>query len=282
MELARALNALWRRRLLVGIGVLVATAVAVISVFQVSLFPPKLTSRTNEFATASTQILVDTPNSSFANLSEEVDPLNYRAGVFARFLASPEAIGLIAREAGLPANAIEAQGPYEQGQPLFAIEPTAEKRSTQIIGERALYRLRFENNPNMPLISVYAQAPTDEGAKRLADAAPAALRSYVQGIQKLQHTPVKRRVTLRQLGDATGGTVNAGANLQIAVLVFFVVLILWCLLLIPAHTILKGWRSGSDRDGDDGGSPPPSSDHANGDSAEAKRALRPYLERGTF
>jgi hypothetical protein len=279
MEFARTLKSLWRKRLLLAIGVVIAAAVAIISVFQVSLFPPKLTSRTNEFATASTQILVDTPNSSFANLAEEVDPLNFRAGVFARFLASPEAIGLIAREAGLPAKAIEAQGPYEQGQPLFAIEPTAEKRSSQIIGERSLYRLRFENNPNMPLISVYAQAPTGAEAKSLADAAPAALQSYVKGIQKTQKTPAKRRVTLRQLGDASGGTVNAGANLQIGVLVFFVVLVLWCLLLIPARTILRGWRSGPPRDG--GGSPR-SNGHANGEGAEAKRALRPYLERGTF
>jgi hypothetical protein len=279
MELARTLNSLWRNRLWFAIGIVIATAAAIVSVYTVSLFPPKLTSRTNEFATASTQILVDTPNSSFANLEEEVDPLNYRAGVFARFLASPEAIALIAREAGLPADAIEAQPPYEQGQPLFAIEPTAEKRSSQIIGERALYRLRFENNPNMPLISVYAQAPTDEEARRLADAAPEALQTYVTGIQETQKTPAKRRVTLRQLGDAKGGTVNAGANLQIAILVFFVVLVLWSLLLIPAHTIMRGWRSGGPRDG--GGSRR-SNGRGNGDGSEAKQTVRPYLERGTF
>jgi hypothetical protein len=279
MEFARTFRGLWRNRLWFAIGTVIAVAAAIVSVYQVSLFPPTLTSRTNEFATASTQILVDTPNSSFANLEEEVDPLNYRAGVFARFLASPEAIALIAREAGLPDDAIEAQGPYEQGQPLFAIEPTAEKRSSQIIGERALYRLRFENNPNMPLISVYAQAPTDEEAHSLADAAPVALQHYVRGIQETQNTPKKRRVTLRQLGDASGGTVNAGANVQIAMLVFFVVLVLWSLLLIPARTIARGWRKGPP----DGGGPPRSNGHGQkGDSAEAKRALRPYLERGTF
>jgi hypothetical protein len=281
MEVARTFRGLWRNRLWFAIGTVVALAAAIISVYQVSLFPPTLTSRTNEFATASTQILVDTPNSSFANLEEEVDPLNYRAGVFARFLASPEAIALIAREAELPDDAIEAQGPYEQGQPLFAIEPTAEKRSSQIIGERALYRLRFENNPNMPLISVYAQAPTDEEAHRLADAAPVALQHYVRGIQETQNTPKKRRVTLRQLGDASGGTVNAGANVQISVLGFFVVLVLWSLLLIPARTIARGWRKGP-RDGGGGGSPRSSDRGQNGDNAEAKRALRPYLERGTF
>jgi capsular polysaccharide biosynthesis protein len=280
MELARALKALWRRRRLVALGCVVATIAATLSVCQVGIIPPSLTSRTNEFGTASTQMMVDTPSSSFANLAEEVTPLNYRAGVFARFLASPAAVAMIAREAGLPADAIEAQGPYEQGQPLFAIEPTAEKRSTQIIGERALYRLRFENNPNMPLISVYAQAPTGAEAMQLADAVPAALQSYVRSIQNAQNTPPKRRVTIRRLGDATGGTVNAGVNVQIALLVFVVVLILWCLLLIPAHTIAKGWRSpGGD---DDDHRPNGSNGHPNGDKEEAKRVLRPYLERSTF
>ncbi len=282
MEFARAFKAIWHRRWFFLLGVVVAAAVAILSAYQVSLSPPKLTNRTNEFATASTQILVDTPDSSFANLAEEVDPLNYRAGVFARFLASPAAVDLIAREAKLPANAIEAQGPYEQGQPLFAIEPTAEKRSTQILGERALYRLRFENNPNMPLITVYAQAPTSAEAIALADAAPHALQSYVQRIQVDQKTPDKRRVTLRQLGDATGGTVNAGANVQIAVLVFFVVLILWSLLLIPARTIAKGWRSTPDPDDDRHDRNGNGNGNGNGDDAETKHVLRPYLERGTF
>jgi capsular polysaccharide biosynthesis protein len=279
MELARALKALWRRRRLVALGCVVAAIAATLSVCQVGIIPPSLTSRTNEFGTASTQMMVDTPSSSFANLAEEVTPLNYRAGVFARFLASPAAVAMIAREAGVPADAIEAQGPYEQGQPLFAIEPTAEKRSTQIIGERALYRLRFENNPNMPLISVYAQAPTGAEAMQLADAVPAALQSYVRSIQNAQNTPPKRRVTIRRLGDATGGTVNAGVNVQIALLVFVVVLIFWCLLLIPAHTIAKGWRSSGD---DDDHRPNGSNGHPNGDKEEAKRVLRPYLERTTF
>lgn len=281
MEFARAFKAIWHRRWFFLLGVIVAASAAVLSAYQVSLNPPKLTNRTNEFATASTQILVDTPNSSFANLAEEVDPLNYRAGVFARFLASPAAIDLIAREAKLPANAIEAQGPYEQGQPLFAVEPTAEKRSTQILGERALYRLRFENNPNMPLITVFAQAPTSEEAIALADAAPEALQSYVGKIQETQKTPEKRRVTLRQLGDASGGTVNSGANLQIAILVFVVVLILWSLLLIPARTIAKGWRETPDPDDRDRHRRNGNGD-GDGDDAETKHVLRPYLERGTF
>ncbi len=242
MELARTLNILWRRRRLVAVGALVAALAALLSVFTVGLFPPSLSSRTNVFATASTQLLVDTPDSAFADTANDLTPLETRASVFARFLASPAALLLIARDAGVPAEAIEAQGPFDINLPVIQQEPTAEKRSSQIIGEGALYRLRFENNPILPIISVYAQAPSEAEAIALANAAPGALSTYIRGIQERQNTPPGRQVEIRKLGTATGGVVNQGANVQIAALVFIVVFGGWCMLLIPAQNLARGWR----------------------------------------
>jgi hypothetical protein len=242
VELARTLRTLWNRRRLVALGALVAAFAAFLSVYRVGVFPPSLQARTNVFASASSQILVDTPDSAFADLSYDLESLDTRATVFARFLASPAAVALIAREAKLPLDAIEAQGPYELNLPEVQQAPTAEKRSSQIIGEGALYRLRFENNPSLPIVSVFAQAPGRDEAIALAAAAPAALRGYIDRIQERQHTPRSQRVEIRQLGKATGAIVNKGANLQIATLVFLVVLGGWCMLLIPARTIARGWR----------------------------------------
>jgi hypothetical protein len=258
MEPARNLKMLWRRRRLVALGGVVALIAAILSVYTVSIFPPSLTSRTNVFATASAQILVDTPDSSFADLSYELEPLETRAAVFARFLANPAAMDLISQQSGIPAYEIEAQGPYEQNLPLNEQEPTAEERGTQIIGDGALYRLRLENNPDLPIISVFAQAPTEKQAKALAAAAPAALRVYVKRLQEQQHTPKRDRVEIRPLGHATGGVVNAGANREIGLLVFFVVFAGWCLLMIPANTIIGGWRDG----GSGGGEPAPAAARA--------------------
>lgn len=252
MEPARTLRILWRRRRLVLVGALVAAAAAIVSVYSVSLYPPSLESRSNVFATASSQILVDTPDSAFADLSYELEPLQARAGVFARFLANPAALALISKQTGIPAASIEAQGPYEQNVPLYQQEPTAEERSSQIIGEGSLYRLRFESNPELPIISVFAQAPTEGEAVRLAEAVPTALHRYVERLQVHQHTPRKNRVEIRRLGHATGGVVNAGANTEIAALVFFLVFIGWCILLVPAHTIARGWRDGGRWEDEDG------------------------------
>ena len=152
------------------------------------------------------------------------------------------AVDLIARQAKLPADAIEAQGPFELGAPEIQQGPTADRRSSQIIGEGALYRLRFENNPSLPIVTIFAQAPNQDGAVMLATAVPAALRTYIDQIQTQQHIPAKQQVVIRPLGKATGGVVNQGANLQIATLVFVVVLGIWCMLLIPAQTIARGWR----------------------------------------
>jgi len=242
MELARTLKTLWIRRRLVALGAVIAAVAAFLSVYSVGLFPPSVHSRTNVFATASTQLLVDTPDSAFADLANDLTPLETRASVFARFLASPAALVLIAREADVPVESIEAQGPYDINLPVIQQEPTAGQRSSQIIGEGALYRLRFENNPVLPIVSVFAQAPSKAEAVALADAAPRALRVYINEIQARQDTPDDRRVVIRKLGDAEGGVVNEGANLQIALLVFIVVLGGWCMLLIPAQTLARGWR----------------------------------------
>jgi len=257
MGAARTLRTLWRRRRLVAWGTAIAAVAAFLSVYSVGLFPPSLHARTNVFASASSQILVDTPDSAFADLSYDLESLDTRASVFARFLASPAAVALIAHEAKLPVDAIEAQGPFELNLPEVQQAPTAEKRSSQIIGEGALYRLRFENNPSLPIVTVYAQAPGRDEAVALAAAAPAALRDYIDRLQNRQHTPRSQRVEIRQLGRADGAIVNQGANLQIATLVFIVVLGAWCMLLIPARTIARGWRQlrdeelsrGADADG---------------------------------
>jgi hypothetical protein len=242
MELARTLKTLWIRRRLVALGAGIAAIAALLSVYSVGLFPPSMTSRTNVFATASTQLLVDAPDSAFADLENDLTPLETRASVFARFLASPVALTLIAKEAEVPVSSIEAQGPYDINLPVIQQEPTAGQRSSQIIGEGALYRLRFENNPVLPVVSVFAQAPSEDEAIALADAAPRALRAYIAQIQAQQDTPEDRRVVIRKLGNATGGVVNAGANIQIALLVFIIVFGAWCMLLIPAQTLARGWR----------------------------------------
>ena len=100
-------------------------------------------------------------------------------------------------------------------------------------------------------------------------AAPAALSSYIDGIQARQRTPARSQVEIRRLGDAQGEVVNKGANVQIATLVFLTVLIGWCMLLIPAHTIARGWREIGD---EPAWRPPGGNGNGNGNGAARHRA----------
>lgn len=242
MGVARTLAVLWQRKFLVALGVLVAAAAATLSVYQFSLAPPSLESRANVFASASTEMLVDTPDSAVADVMADLTPLSVRAEVFTRFLTSTAAVDRIAAVAKVPADAVEARGPFQLNVPEAERVPTAEKRSSQIIGEDAVYRLRFESPPDLPLITVFSQAPTQAEAVALAAAVPKVLQGYVRQAQVREDTPPARRITIRELGRAEGAIVNEGADVQIAALVFFTVLIGWCMLLIPAHTIARGWR----------------------------------------
>ena len=111
MELARNLKTLWQRRRLLALGAVIAALAAVFSVFRVGFLPPSLESRSNVFATASTQILVDTHDSAFADIANDITPLATRAGVFARFLQSPAALTLIAAETKIPIYAARRPRP---------------------------------------------------------------------------------------------------------------------------------------------------------------------------
>jgi hypothetical protein len=242
VTLALVLRELARRKLLVGVGVVVAMLVAVATVSNVSLMPPKVGGSTLEYYSGRTQILVDSNASSIGDLRRDLTPMIARANVYSRFMTTPAALRVIGREAGVPANEIYAEGPYQLGQARFIQEPTAERRGSQLVGQKARYRLRFDSDPELPIVTVYAEAPSGKTATALADGAAAGLADYVKTVQDEQEVPEKQRVSIRQLGSTTGAPVSDGASTKVAVFVFVVVLGLWCLGIIFLQRIAAGWR----------------------------------------
>ena len=227
MELARILTELWSRRRWLAVGAAVAFLAALSSVASVSLFPPSIKGKAIVFATASTQMIVDTPQSSLGDLSSDLAPLTARAGIFARFMTSYEALNYIGAEAGIPGRAIEAQGPFEIGMPTSVHTAAGSGGSSQ-----AKYRLRFDQNPELPIVNIFARAPNTEQAIRLANGAVRGLSKYLATLVEQERIAPNRRVNIRQLGNATGGVVNPGANKKVGALVFVVVLLLWCGLML--------------------------------------------------
>jgi hypothetical protein len=239
---ALALRELWSRKLLLAFGVPLAILAAVASVSNVSLLPPGKSEGTLEYFSARTQILVDSKDSSIADLHRDMTPMVARANVYSRFLTTPAALRVIGEKANVPAADIFAEGPYQLGQARFIQEPTAEKRGSQLVGRKARYRLRFDSDPELPIVTVYAEAPSGRAATMLAEGASSGLADYVTKLQDQQGIPERRRVDIRQLGSTIGGPVTAGASSKVAAFVFVVVFGLWCLTVLMVRRLIAGWK----------------------------------------
>jgi hypothetical protein len=243
MEFALLLRALWRRKWLVLVGAVVAFIAAFSRIEHISLAPPGLKSRGLSYATARTQVIVDAPDSSLADLNTDLNPLIARAGVYSRLLTSPESLDIIGREAGIDPGLIYAQGPFETNQPRAEQEPTAEERSSQIVGETNSYRLQFESSPDLPIVTIFAQAPEPDAANRLATGAARGLAAYVRRLQLARAVPERQRVEIRQLGQPVARTVNDGVGIRIGLLIFCLVFVAWCTALLVMSRLIENWRA---------------------------------------
>ena len=122
LTLARTLLKLWTLRLWVGLGVLVA-GVAAVAMFAMS--------HSTVYSIASTQMLVDSPDSALANSNTLLAGYVARAGVFARLMTSDEALHYIGKAAGINGNLIEATGPIEiNGSPTATHAPVRDRKRT--------------------------------------------------------------------------------------------------------------------------------------------------------
>jgi len=163
--------------------------------------------------------------------------------VYANFMASPEVLNEIGQKAGIPGDQLYAAGPVDPLVPRIVEEPTAVQRNVEITGETDPYRLNFNNDPDLPTIGIYAQAPTTAVAVRLADAAVEGLKEYVASLQNAEKVPAPSRVVIRQLGQPTGGVVDSGIKKSLAVLVFVGVFLLWSILALTLTRFRTAWRA---------------------------------------
>ena len=233
MTFIAILKELWKRRILVGIAVLVAVVAAVLSIANVSLIPPSVSKRSSVEAKASNALLVDSARSPLAGSRRDITGLVVRAAVFARLMSSGDVVERMAKEAGIPKAEIDVTGPV----PLPGEAPGITEGS-----ETLPYGLDFTSVPEQPIVSIATRAPTVAAARALAAAAPEALRDLIQEVQQRQDTPPSERVELRKLGPPQAGLVDGGPSAKIAVAVFFAVLLLELGLILGLPRLVASWR----------------------------------------
>jgi hypothetical protein len=229
---------------LIGAGL--ALLLAINSVARIGLFPPSLHDRHLQIASASTHVLVDSPQSKTIDLqasTADMAALTTRAQLLGNLMASPPVREYIARHAGVPADRIAAIAPVTVGVPRALTEPGSEKRASDLLASTDQYRLDIQSNPTVPILNVYAQAPSTDAAERLANGAVDGLREYLDSIASQQRVQPPNRVALLQLGRATGGVINHGIDLELALLTFFVIFAISCGAVLFIARVRNGWNA---------------------------------------
>ena len=246
MRLGMYLHELARSRIGLAISLAIALLAAMQILFSISLFPPRLETRSVDVATASTHVLVDTPRSTLTDLRQdvyEIRSLSQRAVILGNVMASPPVREFIARRVDVAPDGISATGPLTLEQPREIASAENEPHTSDILQPPDEYRLSIRANPTVPVLDVYSQAPDAEAARGLADAAVDGLQDYLDAVALERRTPADDQVDLQQLGRARGGVINPGAGLAIALVVFALVFTGCSVGVLLIARVRRGWAA---------------------------------------
>lgn len=245
MELGRHLRELSGHPVAAAICLLLAIAAALTVTYKVSILPPKLESRSLEIASARAEVLVDTPRSSVLDLrqgSSEMERMTNRAVLIGNVMVSPPVLAYIGRRAGIPPGVIQARAPLTPDFPRPLSRTGDEPRTSDLLRSTEQYRLNVQTNPTVPIVQIFAQAPTAAKAAALANAAVDGLQDYVADTARRQGTAPEDLVRLEPLGRAEGMVINDGIRTQLAILSFFVVFGLSSGFAVVGARVRKGWK----------------------------------------
>jgi hypothetical protein len=259
MELVGFVKSLLRQKLVLAVILAFAVLAAFLTSFKAG--PGGVERRSTSVGAATSQILVDSAESTLVKgaASDQLAALGTRASVYAQYLSSREAVGKIARELKVNPLLITASGPFSEGTGISDYdEQSAESRATDLVDEAKGYRLVFQAQEDVPIITVYATAPTVAGALALAHSSYAVLSGYIGELKQQaaeqaksdpkpkpvasSTTPLINDIIVRQLGQPEGGLVGGSADLMLMVLAFVGVFGLGCLVFAIGSGFMRHWR----------------------------------------
>lgn len=241
MDVAQIFRELWRRRLWMLPGVVVAILVGLSIGWHLSLAPPKLRSKTIAINTAETSVLIDSQTSVVSDVTAPTTALTQLATIYARYMTTFPVRKAIAKTAGIPVETLNAEAPLPQTLPDVVREPVAAQRSQKLLGEKINRTVTFRADPGFPIISIISQGASVQEAVNLANAAALGFQRYIDKFEADRRTPLGRRVVVRKLGLAVGGTVGKSAKKVGVVAAFIGVMIAWALLVLLAGNVADNW-----------------------------------------
>ena len=263
MEIVGFVRALLQRKAVVAVLLTLATLAAFLTAFKVG--PGGIERRSLAVGAATSQILVDSAESTLVEGAgtDQIAALGTRARVYAQYLSSRDAVAQIAKELHLDPSQITAHGPFSQGTGLQDYQQQAgESRARDLVDEGKEYRLLFEAQEDVPIITVYATGPDTEAALGLAHSSFTVLADYIaelkqqageakrsnpQPVEAVVPTiPLVDNIVVRQLGSPEGGLVGGSTDKVMMVLAFLAVLGIGCVAIAAASGFMRQWRLAAD------------------------------------
>jgi hypothetical protein len=243
MDTVTILRDLWRHRFLVVAVYLVALLVGISVVYKI----PSFESRNYQVGVATARILVDTPSSQVVEVAPKgSDTLGVRANLLASLMVDGVVKSAIAGRAGLQPNKLV-------GVTDAATEPAP---VSDVPGPRAFVLttkvLTNNSGDQLPIIELDAQAPDRAGAARLASAAIAGLRDYLDSRAALQQVPDADRLQVTGLGAPQATTQVRGPAKVLAIAAVILVFALGCAAILGVLALVRGWRAAAAREQLDG------------------------------
>lgn len=219
MGLVGLFRVLWRRRILVAVGALLAIAAAVVGVQRGAGAAPT--------ASSLTKVLIDTPQSLVADAQAHGAGTIYtRARLVGGLIVDDEAKAEIARRAGLQPSELAILGPGAAAPPTI-VTPLAEQAIT-VAKPTQPYLVSVEVAPDLPILSIDANAPDRDRAVKLGKAAVDTLSTVAQAAPGGGGS-----VAIEQLGKpliATKAAASGKAKALGGALVLFILCCLGCVL----------------------------------------------------
>jgi hypothetical protein len=239
------LRELTRLRVGLVLSVIVALLISLSVTYKLSIIPPKLSSRSLEVGTASTRVVVDTSKSVALDIrygTGDFAALTDRAVLLGNIMASAPVREYIARRAKIPADVIRASTPLTPDFPRPRATEGEQRRASDLLRSTDQYRLNIQANPTVPIIDVYAQAPTAKAAEELANGAVDGLRDYIDATGQKLRVGSEEQARLTQLGRAHGTLINSGVHLQVLLLTFVFVFAVCAAAALFISRVRLGWR----------------------------------------
>jgi hypothetical protein len=221
------LQILWRRRVPVALGALLALALAIKAIGGAG----------GDGTMATTNVLLDTPRHQLVDRSAGgVETLGWRAAVLAELVGTESAKRQIADAVPIPPQMLTVVAPELNLPAVPASLPKAASEAAATA--RGDYVLITRTDGILPLIKIRAQAPDDEEAIRLASAAV----SQIEAGDFLGPLPESQRFEVTRVGGIKARTIPADPEVARAFAVSVLFFCFWCTAIFVFEAGLQWWR----------------------------------------